>query len=278
MKTTAYIEHGSPVPYYYQLKQILRQQIGDGTYKPGDKLPGELEMCRTFEISRTVVRQTLSELEFEGVLYRRKGRGAFVAHRKVPEYLFQNFTGLSEDVAARGGVLQSEVRRLETTPAPNLVAKELNLETDSTVVVLERLRFVNEIPWTLTITYVPHELCPQLLQEDFTDQSLYALLEQKYGLSIHYGRRSVEAVAATPTIAHALGIEENDPILRLRSTAFDEDGNALEYFIAHHRGDLSRFEVNLLRRSSGPADTGNLPSAPNMIAENPSGKDDERSA
>lgn len=273
MNTKARIEHGSPIPYYYQLKQILRQQIEGKTYEPGDKLPGEHELCHAFEISRTVVRQALVELEFEGILYRRKGRGTFVAHKKVPEYLFQNFTGLSEDVAARGGVLQSEVWRLETMSAPTLVAQELNLESDTAVIILERLRFVNKIPWALTATYVPYELCPQLLQEDFAHHSLYTTLEQKYGLSIHYGRRSVEAVVTTPTIAHALGIKENDPILRLRSTAYDENDRPIEYFIAHHRGDLSRFEVNLLRRRSAPDDKGGLPAAPNMVAETPNRKD-----
>lgn len=196
-----------------------------------------------------------------------------MAHQKVPEHLFQNFTGLSEDVAARGGVLRSEVRRLETTLAPSLVAQALNLENGAAVIILERLRFVNEVPWALSTTYVPYELCPQLLEEDFTHQSLYALLEQKYGISIYYGRRSVEAIVTTPTIAHALSIKENDPILRLRSTAYDESARPVEYFIAHHRGDLSRFEVNLLRRRGMPVDAGSLPAAPTMVAETPYGTD-----
>ena len=232
-------------------------------------MPGEHQLCSIFEVSRTVVRQALAELEFEGALQRRKGRGTFVAHQKVPEYLFQNFTRLSEDVAARGGVLRSAVWRLETTPAPDLVAQELNLENGAAVIILERLRFVNEVPWALTATYVPYELCPQLLEEDFTHKSLYALLEQKYGISIYYGRRSVEAVVTIPTIARALSIKETDPILRLRSTAYDENARPVEYFIAHHRGDLSRFEVNLLRRPSMSADTGNPSVAPTMVAEIP---------
>jgi GntR family transcriptional regulator len=248
MHTVRRIDHDSPVPYYYQLKQILAQEIETGRYEPGDKLPSEHDLCEAFKVSRTVVRQALNELEMEGLLRRRKGRGSFVMPKKVAESLFQNLTGLYEDVTARGGILRSEVRQLERVPAPVPVAAELGLHENANVIVLDRLRFVNGVPWVVVVTYLPYELCPQLLQENMEDQSLYAVLEQKYGIRIAYGRRSVEATTATATVARALAIEERDPILMLRSTSYDEDNRPVEHFVAHHRGDLSRFEVNLVRR------------------------------
>src|SRR4028118_815300 len=118
MHTIRRIDHDSPVPFYYQLKQILAEEIETGRYEPGDKLPGEHDLCVAFKVSRTVVRQALNELEMEGLLRRRKGRGTYVMPKKVSESLFQNLTGLFEDVAARGGMLRSEVRQLERVPAP----------------------------------------------------------------------------------------------------------------------------------------------------------------
>jgi GntR family transcriptional regulator len=248
MHTTRRIDHDSPVPFYYQLKQILVEEIGTGRYDPGDKLPSEHDLCQTFEVSRTVVRQALNEVEMEGLLRRRKGRGTFVMPKKVSESLFQNLTGLYEDVSARGGRLRSEVRQLERIPALMPVAAELGLREGDSVIVLDRLRFVNGVPWVVVATYLPYELCPQLLQEEMEDQSLYAVLEQKYGIRIAYGKRSVEATKATATVARDLAIEERDCVLLLRSTSYDEDDRPVEYFVAQHRGDLSRFEVNLVRR------------------------------
>jgi GntR family transcriptional regulator len=80
-----------------------------------------------------------------------------------------------------------------------------------------------------------------------THQSLYALLEGKYGIPILYGRRSVEAILADTDAAESLGLEVGAPILLLRSTSYSEDGRPVEHFVAQHRGDLSRFEVNLVR-------------------------------
>ena len=256
------IDQGSPVPYYYQLEQILIEDIEAGHFKSGDRLPSEHELCATFDVSRTVVRQALTELEMGGWVQRRKGRGTYVAPRKVPEYLFQNLTGLYEDVAARGGVLRSEVRQLEQIAAPASVAVELEMNEDDPVIVLDRLRFVDDdLPWVVAITYIPYELCPQLLNEDMTTQSLYAVLEDKYGIKISYGRRSVEAIRAPAAVARALGIRYGAPSLRLHSTSYDEHSRPVEHFVAHHRGDLSRFEVYLVRRrgATGPRGANGVP-------------------
>jgi len=57
-------------PLYHQLKRIILKQINENGLKPGDRLPGDFELCKNFDVSRTVARQALSELEFEGVLER----------------------------------------------------------------------------------------------------------------------------------------------------------------------------------------------------------------
>lgn len=266
MNTVRRIDKGSPVPYYYQLEQALVAEIEAGRYGPGDRLPGEHEMCGTFEVSRTVVRQALAELEAEGWLRKERGRGTFVAHRKVSERLFQSLTGLYEDVVSRGGTLRSEVRRLERVPARGSMAARLGLEEGEPVIVLDRVRFVNGVRWVVVTTYLPHELCPRLLQEDMEHQSLYAVLEEKYGVRISYGRRSVEATLASAAVARALGIGERDPVLLLGSTSYGEDDRPIEHFVAHHRGDLSRFEVNLVRRrDNGSGVPSEVPGRPGMV-------------
>ena len=249
-----YIDKKSPMPYYYQLKQIITAEVEAEHYKPGDRLPSEHELCRMFGISRTVVRQALIELETEGWLRREKGRGAFVAPKKTTGYIFQGLTSLTEDISARGGTLWSEVRHLERLPAPSAAAQELGLDVGDPVIVLDRLRFVDGSPWVSATAYLPYDLCPQLLEEDMTTQSLYSTLENKYGINIDRGRRSVEAARAPATVAQALGIKQGAPVLLLHGTAYNDARRPIEHFVEYHRGDLSRFEVNLVRRrlENGP--------------------------
>ncbi len=82
---------------------------------------------------------------------------------------------------------------------------------------------------------------------DLTDRSLYAFLEKEGGIFIARGRRYIEAVLANETEAYLLDIERGAPLLMLDSVSFDESGQPVEYYHAVHRGDRSRFEVELVR-------------------------------
>ncbi len=241
------IDRSSPLPFYYQLKQILVSEIAERSLAPGDRLAGDHELTSTYNVSRTVVRQALSELETEGVIERVKGRGTYVAQHKTSERLVQSLTGLYEDVEARGSHLRSEVLRLDVVPADEQVARELGLALGASVIVLERLRFVDDEPWVLVIGHLPLDLAPGLLDDDLSHQSLYALLEKKYGVVLRHGERSVEATVASTSLAHHLGIGQGDPVLVLRSTVYGDDERPVELFVAYHRGDRSRFEVALSR-------------------------------
>ncbi|MBO0792131.1 MAG: GntR family transcriptional regulator, partial [Ktedonobacteraceae bacterium] len=65
-----------------QLKNILREQIRTGVWKPGDRIPSEAEIREYFPVSRATVRQSIAELEQEGVLVRQQGRDTFVRKPK----------------------------------------------------------------------------------------------------------------------------------------------------------------------------------------------------
>lgn len=79
------IDRNSPMPIYYQLKQIIKQQIDDGELEAGDKLPTERELCDLYQISRAPVRQALADLVKEGCIYRQAGVGTFVTEGQPTE-------------------------------------------------------------------------------------------------------------------------------------------------------------------------------------------------
>lgn len=243
------IDRESPMPFYSQLKAQLVDRITN-SWRPGARIPGEFTLCQEFGVSRTVVRHALDELVNEGRMVRRKGQGTFVADRKIDEHLVQSLTGLYEDVAARGGSLVNNVRKQEFVPAPIEIASELEVDPGTAVLYIERLRFVDDEPWVLTSTYLPHDLAPGLISEDLEVASLYQLLEEKYHVDLDHGRRVVEAVSADPCVSEALQISGESPVLLLRSTSWNSLGQPVESFMAYHRGDHSRFQVYLRRRKT----------------------------
>lgn len=241
---SANIDRQAPTPMYHQLKRRIIDDIARLGLRPGDLLPGEHKLCEQFGVSRTVVRQALSQLEHQGVIERVKGKGTFVAHQKTPESLVHTLTGLFQEVAARGGHVHSDVRRQEVAPADDEVADALGITPGTPVVVIERLRHVDDEPWSLTTTYLPHDIGQHVLDEDLSDQSLYALLAT-HGIRAVRGVRSAEAASATEEQGALLRVGTGKALLVLRSIGFDENDRPMEFFIAYHRGDRSRFEFQL---------------------------------
>lgn len=250
------IDRASPVPYYYQLRQILEDQLKSGRVPSEYQLPSEAALCELYGVSRTVVRQALSDLESAGLIVRRKGKGSFAAPPKTPEYLVQSLTSLYEDVRRRGQRLETHVLRFEREPVSSVIADHLQLEQGEQIILLERLRIVDGEPWELTTAYLPHALCAPILELDMAGRSLYETLERKLGLRLHRGTRSVEASQASSIVAKHLGIAAGAPVLVLKGTTYLDDGVPVEHFIGIHRGDRSRFEVELFRpfATDAPAD------------------------
>ena len=214
-------------------------------------IPGEPELCRLFGVSRTVVRQALKELTYEGLIVREKGKGTFVAEPKIGESLVQELTGFYQDMVDRGLKPLTKVLRQEVVPASRKVAEYLRAQPEVPVIQIDRLRFVQDEPIVLVTTYLPRAMCAQLLQADLSQQSLYAFLESQCGIKIAFGRRTIEAVPASEYEARLLEVDKGAPLLMLDSVSYLEDGTPIEYFHALHRGDRSRFEVELLRVREG---------------------------
>ena len=181
------IDKASPVPFYYQLRQLLESAVAGGVLTAGEQIPTEASLCERYDVSRTVVRQALSDLERTGLVTRMKGKGTFVAQPKVSEFVAQSLTSLHEDLSARGERLATKVLRLEVEPVSPHVAAMLELPASEQIVLLERLRFLRGEPLVVTTAYMPHSICAPILELDMSDRSLFETYERELGLKLHRG-------------------------------------------------------------------------------------------
>jgi len=244
---TTSINRSNPLPLYVQLIDVLTDAIEQGIWPPGSQIPAESELCETFGVSRTVIRQALNDMAYRGLITRVKGKGTFAAKPKIGERFFHRLVGFYQDMHEQGLATITQVLRQETTAANPKVAGQLKIEVGTPVIDIERLRFVQNEPIQLVRTYLPYHLCPKLASTDLTQQSLYAFLENEYGLVIAYGQRIIEAVAANPYEASHLRIPDGAPLLLLDSVSFLPESTPLEYYRALHRGDRSRLVVEISR-------------------------------
>lgn len=233
------------VALYIQVREALREEINKGVLEPGQKLPAEDELATQFGVSRMTVRQGITDLTDEGVLYRRRGIGTFVAQFHV-ERDHNRLTSFFETAQAEG--FESEVRLLsrEVIPAKLMVAKALALHETEPVIRIQTLRLANNVPMTIYDEYVPYKFCPKLLQEDIHSLPAWQFLESQ-GYIIKRAVQKIEARLADADIAGLLGIEENAPILYKHRVVLAEDGAPIELILCHNRGEGYSVKMTLVR-------------------------------
>jgi GntR family transcriptional regulator len=239
------IDRRAATPFYHQLKEILLGRIGTG-WAAGDMLPSESALCLRFGVSRTVVRQALDEMEREGLLYKVKGKGAFVTGQKFDARLAQRAAGFHASMTGRGHVVTSEVLVQEVVPAGVPVARALELGVGEPVVALHRVRSVDGVPVQVAHARMPHRLVPGLEAVDLRDASLSAVLDGRYGLRPHHGWRTIEAIAISDEDAGRLSVAPGSAALLVVGVTRTEAGVPFEHCTAVHRGDRSRLDIEVM--------------------------------
>lgn len=245
------IYRNSPVPRYYQLKEIMRERVRSGEWKPGEHIPSERELGETYSISRMTVRQAITDLVNEGLFYREQGRGTFVSERKMTQQLI-HLTGFTEDIRARGQVPSTKVLSAQMCPADEGAAKRLRITVGQMIFCLRRLRLADNEPLAIEFSQVHFANCEKLLEEDLENNSLYRLLETKYGTPPMEAEQELEAGLAGNEEAHILKIPIGSPVLFTRRITYTDRNQPFEYAKAVYCGNKYTFYTQLKREQLMP--------------------------
>jgi GntR family transcriptional regulator len=234
------LDKNSPIPLYYQLAELIKEQIRSGELKPGAQLPAERSLSERHAISRMTARQAISYLTREGTLIARHGLGTFVAEPKLTHDAL-HLLGFTEEIMQRGGKAVSHVVEQALALPPLRVATELQLAASEQVVKIVRLRLSDAMPLLLETTYIPAAVCPALVYEDLATQSLYALLERRCGVRLKRARQTLEATVANEYESQLFGVAPGMAMILLEGVTYDEHDRPTEYFKAIYRGDRFKF-------------------------------------
>lgn len=228
-------------PVYIQIHNQLRENIEDGKWKVGEKIPAERELAADFDVSRMTLRQAIQALVDEGILERRVGSGTFVANRKVQEKM-SGVTSFTDLMQSLGKTPSSTTISYHLTIPSQTEIEKLKLGKDEQVVRMERVRLANDVPICFEIATVPARLIENFSKEEVTN-SFWQTLEKKAHLYSGHAIQHISATKATKKIATYLNVKRGDALLRMTQLSYLQDGTPFEYVHTQYVG--SRFEFVL---------------------------------
>lgn len=222
---------------YRQIADDLRTAIDDGTYAPGDRLPGENALMATYGVARMTARQALAVLQQEGLVAARKGAGVFV--RTFRPIVRSGISRLSRATWAGGrGIWDTESEQRTLTvdsitvteeEAGSEVAVVLGLDDGDSVLVRRRRYVLDGRPVMVATSSFPTAIVrgTAVASEDTGPGGVYARLAELGHEPVHF-REDVRARMPRADDAGLLGAEAGAPLFQIARIAYTADGRAIE--------------------------------------------------
>jgi len=243
------IRKDDPVPYYFQIVEVLREAISDIDEPEVNQkiaLPSEPELSDLFSVNRGTVRHALQVLEREGLIYREKGKGTFVRRRRV-EMDLSYLCSTTEDMRNRGWDPGTQVLNVSLINPREHIRENLKLGMEEKVWEIYRSRTANGEPISLQRVFFPQSLMPDIDIKDVSG-SFYEMWLHDYHIQPFDGEQTIRTRLATTEEAKLLNISESAPIFEITRVTFDVNGVPFEYLISVWRGDRYDFYVHLSAR------------------------------
>lgn len=236
------VDRNSPLPLHYQLKQHLLEKIESGEWKSNDLIPSEQELQNSFGLSRITVRQALSDLVYEGLLIRERGRGTFVAPPKMT-HSPDDRRSLTEFMTEKGITPGWKVIEKGFIEANKEVAANLKLPHKTRVYRIRRLRLAEDEAIGQHTAYLPESVSSQINEAGLLEGGSLNYISHIPQMATSRATRSIEAVPASDLDVKLLHLSSGSPVLMIQRVVTSAAGEPLEFLQARYRGDRFKYQI-----------------------------------
>ena len=227
MKRTA--ASAAPEHLYEIVKNDLRAKILKNEFPPDSRIPSEVELIEQYQVSRITIRHAINELVEDGLLVKRPGKGTFVAQQKHSRHVI-GINSFTEDCRRSGLNARTEVLHLGYGRASGRISRELHVPAGSSVINLDRLRYIDDEPVILEKIVFPPQF-DQVFYEENEDMlsSVSTLLEKRLGQRLVHIDFTIDLMYVSGADAERLALRPNTAVLHLHGCTLDEDMKPVYY-------------------------------------------------
>lgn len=237
------VEHEAGVTLWRRIESALSEEIVNGAYPPGARLPTEMQLAARFGANRHTIRRAVRELKERGLVRVEQGRGTFV-HESAVDYQLGKRTRfsanlLSQDRRPSGALLDTDI-----VTADAKLADALELGEGAPVIRLRTLNLADEIPISIGMNYFAAERFDGI-QAAFRETHSITRSLAGFGIT-DYVRKQTRITARMPTAEEARLLKQppNRPLLQTTSIDAEPDGRPIQFGVTRFAGDRVQFLVD----------------------------------
>ena len=225
-----------------QISDDIETSIKSNTWKPGDKLPTEMELAKAYRVNRHTIRRSVHELVEKGLVSVEQGRGMFIPDY-VLNYKLAKRTRFSEVVSSHNKFPGGRALSGEVIKANKKVSEALTMPFEAKVCLLRTIRELYGVPIVLAAHYFSASRFPDFLERFEEFKSVSKTLDS-YGLG-NYERQSTNISARMPNSEEIASLKQpaNRPVLITESVNVDSFGEPIEFGISAFRADRTNLIV-----------------------------------
>ncbi len=243
VQTADYIDRNLYEPAYVQLANILRRQISEGLFRPGDQLPSEAQLCRRYEVSPMTVRRSINLLAAQDVVSTAQGRGTFVKALELSAASF-DLQELQE-LFRQGAGTHIKLLDVGIVPADALTARKLNINVGENTIYIRRLLTKDEEAIFYHREYLIYDPKLPIVEAEMDVTSLQGLFANVDSALLKRGELTVKAALMTEEEADILQIPVPAAAFCLEHIFYDFDDHPISagWFIC--RADRLHFSTKV---------------------------------
>lgn len=232
------------ISMYQQIARTIKQEIDDGKYVKHGYIGTQKELMSRFNVSIITVKKAIEVLAKENVVYSRQGKGIFLKKPAISDNL-NKLTGITNVMQSLNIFPTVRVRNILQIPTPNYFDKEIQNKLGEMCLLVERLHLSDQQVIAFAKIYLPIEYGAKFTIDDFQNNTIYQLYQNKLGVKLGKGIQNIRALPANACSSKAMDIEPGTPMLSVERYSYDAEGNLIEVMEMVYEYTQYYFKVEL---------------------------------
>ncbi len=230
---------------YLEVADLLRKSIQDDKYLIDNRLPSEIQLSEELGVSRGTLREAMSVLEKEGMIYRKHGVGSFVKNK--PMEIIEGLESLefNENDSQKHDNLIQTIHKSGQMRVDGKISKQLNVDEGTTCFFLEVVTYNHDMPIAYFQEIYPKEIIKK--EKDMYNRKSFknpiSFLKKVTDQSIGQFQSVMKVELPPVHLMEILSIDTSVPLLSFEGTLYSENKTPLMFTKQYFRGDQYQFTL-----------------------------------